>query len=419
MDHFNYRGTTLYAEDVPAATIAGRFGTPCYVYSRATFERHFRAWEDALSDLPHLTCYAVKANSNLAVLNLLARLGAGFDIVSEGELARVLAAGGDPAKVVFSGVGKTEDAIRQALDAGVHCFNVESGPELRRIARIAAEKSMVAPVSLRVNPDVDAQTHPYISTGLKENKFGITMEEAEALYAWAAQQSSLDVIGIDCHIGSQLTQTAPFLDALDRVLALVDRLQDQGIRLQHIDLGGGLGVRYNNETPPHPSEYIDQLRGRLKDRGLTLVLEPGRSIAANAGILLTRVEYLKETPHKRFAIVDAAMNDLIRPALYSAWQAIVPCELHGDRPVRTWDVVGPVCETGDFLGKDRELALEEGDLLAVRSAGAYGFVMASNYNSRPRPPEVMVDGDQCHLIRRRETLEDLFASESLLPGEPD
>ncbi|RMF14848.1 MAG: diaminopimelate decarboxylase [Gammaproteobacteria bacterium] len=419
MDHFNYREGRLFAEDIPVTALAEQFGTPCYVYSRATFERHYRAWEDALTDIPHLICYAVKANSNLAVLNLLARLGAGFDIVSGGELARVLAAGGDPARVVFSGVGKTADEIRQALQAGVHCFNVESAPELRRIARIATELQIAAPVSLRVNPDVDAKTHPYISTGLKENKFGVTMEEARDLYRWAASHPSLNVIGIDCHIGSQLTETDPFLAALDRVLALIDELAEDGIQLEHIDLGGGLGVRYNDETPPHPSEYIARLTPRLKDRGLALVLEPGRSIAANAGILLTRVEYLKETPHKHFAIVDAAMNDLIRPALYSAWQAIIPAELHEDREVKAWDIVGPVCETGDFLGKERELGLAEGDLLVVRSAGAYGFVMASNYNSRPRPPEIMVDGEAAHVIRRRETVSELFSTESLLPGGND
>ncbi|WP_348701286.1 diaminopimelate decarboxylase [uncultured Marinobacter sp.] len=415
MDHFTYRNGELHAEDVPVAEIARRFGTPAYVYSRATLERHYRAYDEALSGRPHLVCYAVKANSNLAVLNVLARLGAGFDIVSAGELERVLRAGGDAGKVVFSGVGKQEWEMKQALEAGVRCFNVESDTELDRLNRVAGELGVKAPVSLRVNPDVDAGTHPYISTGLKENKFGIDIAQAPAVYARAAELPHLEILGVDCHIGSQLTSVAPFLDALDRVLALIDTLAGQGIRIRHLDMGGGLGVTYQDERPPEPSEYVQALAERMGDRSLELILEPGRSIAANAGILVTRVEFLKCTGHRNFAIIDAAMNDLIRPALYGAWQAIVPVRPHQDGEDRAWDLVGPVCETGDFLGKDRSLCLAPGDLLAVRSAGAYGFVMSSNYNSRNRPPELMVDGDQVHLVRRRETLEDQLALESCLP----
>ncbi len=415
MDHFTYRNGELHAEDVPVAEIARRFGTPAYVYSRATLERHYRAYDEALSGRPHLVCYAVKANSNLAVLNVLARLGAGFDIVSAGELERVLRAGGDAGKVVFSGVGKQEWEMKQALEAGVRCFNVESDTELDRLNRVAGELGVKAPVSLRVNPDVDAGTHPYISTGLKENKFGIDIAQVPAVYARAAELPHLEILGVDCHIGSQLTSVAPFLDALDRVLALIDTLAGQGIRIRHLDMGGGLGVTYQDERPPEPSEYVQALAERMGDRSLELILEPGRSIAANAGILVTRVEFLKCTGHRNFAIIDAAMNDLIRPALYGAWQAIVPVRPHQDGEDRAWDLVGPVCETGDFLGKDRSLCLAPGDLLAVRSAGAYGFVMSSNYNSRNRPPELMVDGDQVHLVRRRETLEDQLALESCLP----
>ena len=415
MDHFTYRNGELHAEDVPVAEIARRFGTPAYVYSRATLERHYRAYDEALSGRPHLVCYAVKANSNLAVLNVLARLGAGFDIVSAGELERVLRAGGDAGKVVFSGVGKQEWEMKQALEAGVRCFNVESDTELDRLNRVAGELGVKAPVSLRVNPDVDAGTHPYISTGLKENKFGIDIAQAPAVYARAAELPHLEILGVDCHIGSQLTSVAPFLDALDRVLALIDTLAGQGIRIRHLDMGGGLGVTYQDERPPEPSEYVQALAERMGDRSLELILEPGRSIAANAVILVTRVEFLKCTGHRNFAIIDAAMNDLIRPALYGAWQAIVPVRPHQDGEDRAWDLVGPVCETGDFLGKDRSLCLAPGDLLAVRSAGAYGFVMSSNYNSRNRPPELMVDGDQVHLVRRRETLEDQLALESCLP----
>jgi len=415
MDHFNYRDGELYAEEVAVARIAESFGTPAYVYSRATLERHFRAYDQVLADRPHLVCYAVKANSNLAVLNVLARLGAGFDIVSAGELERVLRAGGDAARVVFSGVGKQEWEMKQALVAGVRCFNVESDTELDRLNKVAGELGVKAPVSLRVNPDVDAGTHPYISTGLKENKFGIDITEAPEVYARAASLPNLEIHGVDCHIGSQLTSVAPFLDALDRVLALVDSLAGQGIRIRHLDMGGGLGVTYNQEQPPQPADYVMALSERLGDRSLELILEPGRSIAANAGILLTRVEFLKCTGHRNFAIIDAAMNDLIRPALYSAWQAIIPVRPRQDVQEKAWDLVGPVCETGDFLGKDRKLRLQAGDLLAVRSAGAYGFVMASNYNSRNRPPELMVDGDQVHVVRRRETLEDQLGPESCLP----
>lgn len=414
MDHFSYRQGALCAEAVPLADIARTYGTPCYVYSRATIERHYHAFDRAVGDHPHLICYAVKANSNLAVLNLLARLGSGFDIVSGGELARVIKAGGDPKKVVFSGVGKTPEEMRQALQAGIYCFNVESEAELERLNRVAGEMGMQAPVSLRVNPDVDAGTHPYISTGLKENKFGIAMERAEQVFLRAAALPNLKVKGADCHIGSQLTSLPPFIDALDRLLALVDRLAEQGIVLSHLDVGGGLGVRYDDETPPEPDQYARALRERLGNRSLTLILEPGRAIMANAGVLLTQVEYLKLGEDRHFAIVDAAMNDLIRPSLYSAWQAIIPVEPREGTAV-PYDVVGPVCETGDFLGKGRELVIEPGDLLAVRSAGAYGFTMSSNYNSRPRAAEVMVDGESHHPIRARETVEQLWQGESLLP----
>lgn len=415
MDHFEYRDGVLYGEDVPLSQVAERFGTPCYVYSRATLERHYRAYAEALGNHPHLICYAVKANSNLAVLNLLARLGAGFDIVSLGELERVLAAGGDPAKIVFSGVAKQADEMTRALEVGIKCFNVESLPELERLDAVAGSLGKVAPVSLRVNPDVDARTHPYISTGLKANKFGIAIDQALEVYERAAALPNVSPVGIDCHIGSQLTELSPFLDALDRLLVLLDRLAERGLHIDHLDLGGGLGVPYQGERPPAPFDYARALLERLGSRNLTLLFEPGRSIAANAGVLLTRVEYLKPGETKNFAIVDAGMNDLIRPSLYQAWQTIIPVDTRAPHDTATYDVVGPVCETGDFLGKDRDLAIDTNDLLAVRSAGAYGFVMASNYNSRPRPPEVMVDGDQMHLIRRRERIEDLWAGETLLP----
>ncbi|NIC05147.1 diaminopimelate decarboxylase [Billgrantia bachuensis] len=419
MDHFEYRDGVLYGEEVPLTQVAADVGTPCYVYSKATLTRHFRAYTEALGSHPHLICYAVKANSNLAVLGLLARLGAGFDIVSVGELERVLAAGGDPAKVVFSGVAKQEAEMARALEVGIKCFNVESRPELERLSAVAERLGKVAPVSLRVNPDVDAGTHPYISTGLKDNKFGIPVDEALAVYELAARLPGVRVVGLDCHIGSQLTELAPFLDALDRLLVLLERLRERGITVEHLDLGGGLGVPYRGERPPQPFDYAASLLERLAQwehgSGLTLLFEPGRSIAANAGVLLTRVEFLKPGETKNFAIVDAGMNDLIRPSLYQAWQAIIPVDTRHVRETATYDVVGPVCETGDFLGKDRELAIGAGDLLAVRSAGAYGFVMASNYNSRPRPAEVMVDGETFHLVRRRESVESLWAGESLLP----
>ncbi|MCO8167031.1 diaminopimelate decarboxylase [Pseudomonas sp. 21LCFQ02] len=414
MDAFNYRDGELFAEGVALSAIAERFGTPTYVYSRAHIEAQYNAYADALNGMPHLVCFAVKANSNLGVLNVLARLGAGFDIVSRGELERVLAAGGRADKIVFSGVGKSRDDMRRALEVGVHCFNVESTEELERLQLVAAELGVRAPVSLRVNPDVDAGTHPYISTGLKENKFGIDIVQAEDVYVRASQLPNLEVVGVDCHIGSQLTTLEPFIDALDRLLDLVDRLGDCGIHLRHIDLGGGLGVRYRDEEPPLAQDYIQAVRKRLEGRDLGLVFEPGRFIVANAGALLTRVEYLKHTEHKDFAIVDAAMNDLIRPALYQAWMDVSAVQPR-DSATRLYDIVGPICETGDFLAKDRELALAEGDLLAVRSAGAYGFVMSSNYNTRGRAAEVLVDGNQAHEVRRRETLTELFAGESLLP----
>ncbi len=415
MDYFNYRGGELYAEDVPLSEIAERFGTPSYVYSRATVERHWHAFNDAFGAHPHLICYAVKANSNLAVLNLLARLGSGFDIVSVGELERVLKAGGDAGKVIFSGVGKTAAEMRRALEVGVRCFNVESEPELERLERVAAETGTRAPVSLRVNPDVDAKTHPYVSTGLRENKFGIDIARAAHVYARAAASEHLKVVGIDCHIGSQLTELGPFTEALDRVLALAGRLSEAGIDIHHLDLGGGLGIAYRDEHPPLPHEYAQALFERLKDSPYEILIEPGRAIMGNAGILLTRVEYLKHSPHKNFAVVDAAMNDLLCPSLYGAWQDIIPVMPREDMDATRYDIVGPICETGDFLGKDRDLRLQEGDLLAVRSAGAYGFSMSSNYNTRARAAEVMVDAGHAHLVREREAIEQLWRGESVLP----
>ncbi|AGA76025.1 diaminopimelate decarboxylase [Pseudomonas plecoglossicida] len=414
MNAFNYRDGELFAEGVGLSAIAERYGTPTYVYSRAHIEAQYRSYADALQGTEHLVCFAVKANSNLGVLNVLARLGAGFDIVSGGELERVLAAGGRADRVVFSGVGKTREDMRRALEVGVHCFNVESTDELERLQVVAAEMGKVAPVSLRVNPDVDAGTHPYISTGLKENKFGIAIADAEAIYVRAAQLPNLEVVGVDCHIGSQLTTVEPFLDALDRLLVLVDRLAECGIHLRHLDLGGGVGVRYRDEEPPLVADYIKAIRERVGDRDLALVFEPGRYIVANAGVLLTRVEYLKHTEHKDFAIIDAAMNDLIRPALYQAWMGVSAVKPRAGEG-RAYDLVGPICETGDFLGKDRVLNLAEGDLLAVQSAGAYGFVMSSNYNTRGRCAEILVDGDQAFEVRRRETIAELYAGESLLP----
>ena len=412
MDHFEYRNGRLHAEAVPVADIVAAVGTPCYIYSRATIERHWRAFDQAFGAHPHLVCYAVKANSNLAVLNVLARLGSGFDIVSGGELARVLTAGGDPGKIVFSGVGKRRDELEKALKVGIRCFNVESAAELELLERVAAERGQRAPISLRINPDVDANTHPYISTGLKQNKFGIDPEQALVLYERAAASPHLEIVGVDCHIGSQLTKVAPFVDALERVLALVARLEERGIRLHHLDLGGGLGIRYRDEEPPLPAEHAAALMQRLRGQPYEVLIEPGRAIVGNAGILVTRVELLKQGDEKSFAVVDAAMNDLLRPALYSAWQAIIPVESRATGELRRYDVVGPICETGDFLGKDRELNIEPGDLLAVRSAGAYGFAMSSNYNSRPRAAEVMVDGERFQIVRQRETIEELYAGES-------
>lgn len=415
MDHFPYRDGELQAEGLAVADIAGRYGTPCYIYSRAALENAFREYQQALAGCDHLVCYAVKANSNLAVLDTLARLGAGFDIVSAGELERVIAAGGDPARVVFSGVGKKPDEMARALQLGIACFNLESAAELEVLARVAAEEGRTARVSVRVNPDVDAQTHPYISTGLRENKFGVTMEEAVRVYQRAAELEPIEVVGVDCHIGSQLTQISPFIDALRRLLELVDKLAAMGIQLRHLDLGGGLGVCYKDEKPPSIADYIAAVRAELGGRELKLVFEPGRSIAANAGLLVTRVEYLKQTPEHNFALVDAAMNDMIRPALYQAWLDIRPVVEHGEGQAACWDVVGPVCETGDFLGKNRSLTLAQGDLLALSGAGAYGFSMSSNYNSRPRAAEIMVDGDQAHLVRERETFADIIRGESRLP----
>lgn len=416
MDYFNYQDDgQLWAEDVPLQALAEQYGTPLYVYSRATLERHWKAFDSAVGQHPHLVCYAVKANSNLGVLNTLARLGSGFDIVSGGELERVIAAGGDPKKVVFSGVGKTPAEMKRALELGIKCFNVESEPELERLNKVAGELGVIAPISLRINPDVDAKTHPYISTGLRDNKFGIAFDRAPDVYKFAQSLPNLNVQGIDCHIGSQLTNIDPFIDATDRLLALIDDLKAQGINIRHLDVGGGLGVVYRDELPPQPSDYAKALLGRLENhQDLELLFEPGRAIAANAGILLTRVEFLKHTEHKNFAIIDAAMNDLMRPALYQAWQDIVPVSPRKGE-AQTYDLVGPICETGDFLGKDRALVLQEGDLLAVRSAGAYGFVMSSNYNTRTRAAEVMVDGKQSHLVRQREELTSLWQLEQILP----
>lgn len=419
MDHFQYRDNQLYAEDSAVKSIVDQFSTPTYIYSRATLEKHWNAFDQAFNGRPHLICYAVKANSNIAVLNVLARLGSGFDIVSVGELERVLAAGGQPEKIVFSGVGKRHDEIRRALEVGIRCFNVEVSTELDRINDIAGDMGLIAKVSIRVNPDVDAQTHPYISTGLKENKFGLAIETAFEEYQRAHKMPHLQVVGLDCHIGSQLTDVQPFVDALDRVLNLLQRLKATGIEIQHLDLGGGLGIRYRDETPPSPAQYVNALYQKLGELPYEIILEPGRAIAGNAGILVTKVEYIKATANKNFAIVDAAMNDLMRPALYQAWQEIIAVKLDSSHATRSYDIVGPVCETGDFLGKDRALALAEGDLLAVRSAGAYGYTMGSNYNSRPSAAEVMVDGDQVHLIGARQGVESLWQNEALLPSETE
>jgi len=413
-DVFQHQNGELFAEEMSVTDLAAQYGTPLYVYSRKAFEEHYLAYANALKGKDALVCYAIKANSNLAVLNVLAKLGAGFDIVSRGELERVLQAGGDADKVVFSGVAKTAEEMQFALEKGVHCFNVESAMELERLNEVAMEMGVKAPVSLRVNPDVDAQTHPYISTGLKENKFGVDIEVALDVYLRAKDMEGINIIGVDCHIGSQLTQITPFLDAIDRVLVLIDTLKENGIELEHVDLGGGLGVVYDDETPPSPQEFIDAIMPKLEGRNLKLVLEPGRSIAANAGIFVTQVEFLKSNGDKNFAIIDGGMNDLIRPALYSAWQKIVEVSPGDEAFKKSYDVVGPVCETGDFLGKDRELAIQAGDLLAVKSSGAYGFVMASNYNTRNKPAEIMVDGERAHLVRRRETVQDQLQLESVI-----
>jgi diaminopimelate decarboxylase len=415
MSHFSYREGSLHAEGVAVSSIAEKHGTPCYIYSRAALEGAFNEYGAALSGCDHLVCYAVKANSNLAVLDVLARLGAGFDIVSGGELERVLAAGGDPAKIVFSGVGKTPAEMTRALELGIACFNLESAAELETLDAVAASLGEVAPVSVRVNPDVDARTHPYISTGLRENKFGVTVEEALQVYRRATEMEHVRVVGLDCHIGSQLTELTPFIDALERLLLLIDQLADEGIHVAHLDLGGGLGVRYRDEEPPSVGEYIGAIRRVLGDRPLKLMFEPGRSIAANAGILVMQVAYLKPTPGHNFALVDAAMNDMIRPALYQAWLDIRPVVETASGEEADWDIVGPVCETGDFLGKARRLRLAQGDLLAMFGAGAYGFTMSSNYNTRCRAAEILVDADNVHLARERETLADLVRGEHTLP----
>jgi len=415
MEPFPYREGRLYAEGVAIADIVAAHGTPCYIYSRAALESSYREYQQALQGCSHLICYAVKANSNLAVLNILARLGAGFDIVSGGELQRVIAAGGKPAKIVFSGVAKKPEEMAVALDLGIHCFNLESAGELEVLNRVAGELGVIAPVSVRVNPDVDAKTHPYISTGLRENKFGLTVDEALAVYRRAAELHNVSVIGMDCHIGSQLTELAPFKDALNHLLTLVDQLAQDNINIEHLDLGGGLGVRYRDEEPPSIAAYIAAIRTQTDARKLQLIFEPGRSIAANAGLLVTSVEYLKSTEQHNFAIVDAAMNDMLRPALYQAWMAIKPVQTCPDRKTARWDIVGPVCETADFLGKDRELAPAVGDLLAIFGAGAYGFTMSSNYNSRGRAAELVVDGEQVHLARKRESITDIMRGEYALP----
>jgi diaminopimelate decarboxylase len=411
--YFNYQNNQLVAENVALSDIAAQFATPCYVYSRAALTEGFRQFSDALQGREHLICFAVKSNANLAILNVFARLGAGFDIVSGGELQRVLAAGGDARKVVFSGVGKTEAEMRLALDAGILCFNVESAAELDKLNAVAGSMGKTASISLRVNPDVDAKTHPYISTGLKQNKFGVAYTEAVALYRKAAGLLHLRITGMDCHIGSQLTETSPFIAAIEKILILVDQLAAEGIELEHLDLGGGLGICYNDETPPAIADYIAALLGALQGRTQKLILEPGRVLVGNAGVLLTKVEYIKPGEEKNFAIVDAAMNDLMRPALYDAYHGILPV-VREDYPAQTFDVVGPICETGDFIGRARELAIAPGSLWAVMSAGAYGMSMSSNYNTRPRAAEVMVEGSTVHLVRMRETVQQLFANEKII-----
>ena len=416
MDFFQYKNNQLMAENLPVKQLAEQFGTPLYIYSKATLERHWHAFDNAFGEHPHLVCFAVKSNPNIAILNVMAKLGSGFDIVSQGELERVLAAGGDAAKVVFSGVAKSRQEIARALEVNIRCFNVESEAELLRINQIAGEMGKIAPISLRVNPDVDAHTHPYISTGLKENKFGVSVEQAREVYKLAATLPNIKVVGMDCHIGSQLTELQPFLDAVDRLIVLMEQLKQDGIHLKHLDLGGGLGVTYTDETPPHPTEYAKALWEKLSAFSeLEIIVEPGRAITANAGILVTKVEYLKSNESRNFAIVDAGMNDMIRPALYQAYMNILEIDRTLAREEKIYDVVGPICETSDFLGKQRKLAIAEGDYLAQRSAGAYGASMSSNYNSRPRTAEVMVDGDKAYLIRRREALNELWQLESLLP----
>ena len=415
MDFFQYKNEQLYVEDLPVKQLAEEFGTPLYIYSRATLKRHWHAFDSALGKHPHLICYAVKANSNIGILNVMAKLGSGFDIVSQGELERVLAAGGEASKVVFSGVAKSRAEIMRALEVGIRCFNVESVAELHHINQIAGEMGKIAPISLRVNPDVDAHTHPYISTGLKENKFGVSVDEAREVYKLAATLPHVRITGMDCHIGSQLTELQPFLDATDRLIRLIEQLQEDGITLKHLDLGGGLGVTYTDETPPHPSDYAAALLNKLKGyENLEIILEPGRAIAANAGILVAKVQYLKSNESRNFAITDTGMNDMIRPALYEAYMNIIEIDRTLEREKAIYDVVGPVCETSDFLGKQRELAIAEGDYIAQRSAGAYGASMSSNYNSRPRTAEVLVDGNKAHLIRRRESLSELWALESIV-----
>ena len=416
MDFFQYQHHQLMAENLPVKQLAEQFGTPLYIYSKATLERHWHAFDKAFGEHPHLVCYAVKSNPNIAILNVMAKLGSGFDIVSQGELERVLAAGGDPAKVVFSGVAKSEPEITRALEVGIRCFNVESEAELLRINEVAGRLGKTAPISLRVNPDVDAHTHPYISTGLKENKFGVSVEQAREVYKLAATLPNIEIVGMDCHIGSQLTELQPFLDAVDRLIVLMEQLKQDGIHLKHLDLGGGLGVTYTDEAPPHPTEYAKALWEKLSAFSeLEIIVEPGRAITANAGILVTKVEYLKSNESRNFAIVDAGMNDMIRPALYQAYMNILEIDRTLAREEKIYDVVGPICETSDFLGKQRKLAIAEGDYLAQRSAGAYGASMSSNYNSRPRTAEVMVDGDKAYLIRRREALNELWQLESVLP----
>ena len=416
MDFFQYKNNQLMAENLPVKQLAEQFGTPLYVYSRATLERHWHAFNNAFGEHPHLVCFAVKSNPNIAILNVMAKLGSGFDIVSQGELERVLAAGGDAGRVVFSGVAKSHQEIARALEVNIRCFNVESEAELLRINQVAGEMGKIAPISLRVNPDVDAHTHPYISTGLKENKFGVSVEQAREVYKLAATLPNIKIVGMDCHIGSQLTELQPFLDAVDRLIVLMEQLKQDGIHLKHLDLGGGLGVTYTNEAPPHPTEYAKALWEKLSAFSeLEIIVEPGRAITANAGILVTKVEYLKSNESRNFAIVDAGMNDMIRPALYQAYMNILEIDRTLAREEKIYDVVGPICETSDFLGKQRKLAIAEGDYLAQRSAGAYGASMSSNYNSRPRTAEVMVDGDKAYLIRRREALNELWQLESLLP----